>query len=485
MPNSKEIFFLLDIYAFNFNLLFKKNETYQTYFGSITGLISIISFILIIILYLIKLLNRGNFNVISYSQRDQNSNITLNNFSIMFALIDLYGNNILNDTKISKLIINYFDNDIRYNINYSSNLCNEYYNYFVYDNSILKDLVECAVFDNISLIGRLGNDNYNFISFSFLICNDDNCYDQKEIEEKLQNIYFFLYIPEYQINHYNYKNPITKTLRAESLTFSINTYKLYDFNFNEVHYNSDDGLIFENHKKNKFLMIESPKVDIMNQNLINFGQIRFSLSLNKIEYFRTYLKIQDALADIGVLIDIIKYIINYITLIFTKQFFDIELVNTIMFPNNINKNYSPKKNNSDNSHMRLGAFNKYSLISNFNSNKYNKYYKYNNKTDIVNRKMFNKLKIKNSNISIPNKIEKPEMTFSTKIKKLKMKWYYYFIFDCCLKQNKQYFILLKCKDKIYECISIDYIFPLIINNKNIFLKQLFKEVDKNDEQLIF
>ena len=193
MPNSKEIFFLLDIYAFNFNLLFKKNETYQTYFGSITGLISIISFILIIILYLIKLLNRGNFNVISYSQRDQNSNITLNNFSIMFALIDLYGNNILNDTKISKLIINYFDNDIRYNINYSSNLCNEYYNYFVYDNSILKDLVECAVFDNISLIGRLGNDNYNFISFSFLICNDDNCYDQKEIEEKLQNIFFFIY----------------------------------------------------------------------------------------------------------------------------------------------------------------------------------------------------------------------------------------------------------------------------------------------------
>ena len=105
MSNAKKILFLSDIYAFNFNLLFKKNETYQTYFGSITGLLSIISFILIIILYMIKLLKRENFNVISYSQRDQNSTIILNNYSIMFGLMDMYGNNILNDSKISKLII--------------------------------------------------------------------------------------------------------------------------------------------------------------------------------------------------------------------------------------------------------------------------------------------------------------------------------------------------------------------------------------------
>ena len=481
MTNSKEILLLSDIYAFNFNLLFKKKKTYQTYFGSITGLISIISFILIILLYLIKILNRENFNVISYSQRDQNSNIILNNFSIMFGLIDRYGNNILNDSKISKLIINYFDNDIRYNFNYSSNLCNEYYLDY---NGSLKEYLECAVFDNINLVGRLGDDKYNFISFSFLICEGENCYDEKEIEQKLQDIYFFLFIPEYQINHYNYKNPITKTFRTESLKFSFNSYKLYDFYFNEIHYNSDDGLIFENYKKNKFTMIESFQVDFLNQNLFNYGQIRFGLSLNKIEYYRSYLKIQDALADIGALIDIIKYIVNYFTLIFTKQFFDIELVNTIMFPNNINnyKNYSPKKNNIDSSQMRLGAYNKYSLISNIYSNKY---YKYNNKTDIVNKKMFNNLKRKNSNMLIYKKIENSEMISSNKMKKLKMKWYYYFIFDSFLKQNKQYLILIKCRDKIYECISIDYIFPLIINHKDIFLKQLFKEINKNNEKLIF
>ena len=483
MSNAKKILFLSDIYAFNFNLLFKKNETYQTYFGSITGLLSIISFILIIILYMIKLLKRGKFNVISYSQRDQNSTIILNNFSIMFGLMDLYGNNILNDSKISKLKINYFDNDIIYDINYSSNLCYEYNNAFD-EYALFKDFVECAVFDNISLLGRFGNKKYNFISFSFLICEGDNCYDKKEIEQKLQSVFFFLYIPEYQINHYNYKNPITKTFRTESLKFSFNSYKLYDFYFNEIHYNSDDGLIFENYKKNKFTMIESFQVDFLNQNLFNYGQIRFGLSLNKIEYYRSYLKIQDALADIGALIDIIKYIVNYFTLIFTKQFFDIELVNTIMFPNNINnyKNYSPKKNNIDSSQMRLGAYNKYSLISNIYSNKY---YKYNNKTDIVNKKMFNNLKRKNSNMLIYKKIENSEMISSNKMKKLKMKWYYYFIFDFFLKQNKQYLILLKCKDKIYECISIDYIFPLIINDKEKFLKQLFKEINKNNEKLIF
>ena len=486
MSNAKKILFLSDIYAFNFNLLFKKNETYQTYFGSITGLLSIISFILIIILYMIKLLKRENFNVISYSQRDQNSTIILNNYSIMFGLMDMYGNNILNDSKISKLIINYFDNDIAYNINYSSNLCHEYNNAFD-EYALFKDFVECAVFDNISLLGRFGNNKYNFISFSFLICEGDNCYDKKEIEQKLQNIYFFLFIPEYQINHYNYKNPITKIYRAESLQFTYSNFKVYDYYFNEVHYNSDDGLIFENHKRNNFLMIESLQVDFRSQNIFNYGQIIFGLSLNKIEYFRTYLKIQDALADIGILIDIIKFILNNFTLIFTKQFFDIELVNTIMFPNyiNNNNNYSSKKNNIDSSHMRLGVNNKNSIISNIKSNKYYKYYKFNNKTDIVNKKMLNILKRKNSNISIHKKIEDSVISSSFNIKQLKMKWYYYFLFDYFLKKNKQYYILQKCKDKIYEYISIDYILPLIINDKEKFLKQLFKEIDKNNEKLLF
>ena len=73
----------------------------------------------------------------------------------------------------------------------------------------------------------MGNEKYNFISFSFLICDDDNCYDKKVIEEKLQNIYFFLFIPEYQINHYNYKNPITKTFRGENIQFAYNNFKSY------------------------------------------------------------------------------------------------------------------------------------------------------------------------------------------------------------------------------------------------------------------
>ena len=488
MSNSKKLFFLTDLYAFNFNLLFKKKDKYQTYFGSVTGLISIISFIFIIILYSTKLLNRKQFNIISISQRDQNSSFILNNYLLMFGLIDSYGNNILNDSKITKILINYFEDNISYNINYSSKICDEYESYFSDFNNPLRPFLECVILNNISLIGRMGNEKYNFISFSFLICEDDNCYDKKVIEEKLQNIYFFLFIPEYQINHYNYKNPITKTFRGENIQFSYNTFKLYEYFFSEIHYFSDDGLIFSNHKMNKFLMIESFQIDFKNIGVSNYGQIKLGLSLNKIEYYRSYLKFQDALADIAVLIEIIKYIVNYFTLIFTKQLFDIELVNTIMFPNNNNNininnrtTYS-KKDNIDSSHMRLGLYNKFSIISNINTNKY----KYNNKTDIINKKMFKNLKIKKHNILIHQKNENSEISSSSKIKKpIKMKWYYYLLFRCFLKQNKKYFILLKCKEKIDEYISIDYIIPRIINNKDIFLKQLFEEVNKNNEQLLF
>lgn len=455
MLNSKCSCYLTDIFASKHSLFFKKNQTYNTLFGTISGLIYIFFIILVIILHIKKIFNRKTFNIISYSQNDLNSTIHFTKFPIMFLLMDINGNNILNDPKIAKLMINYFEGYDSININYSPDLCDQYYDLFQVS-PLIKEMSECAIFDNINIKGRYGDqDEYNFISFSFISCEGDDCYEEEEIKNRLENSYFFLFIPENQINHYNYKNPITQTIRMENIQFSYDLCKIYDFFLSENNYNSDDGLIFNNHKINNFSIIENLQIDFKKTNIKNFGQIRFMMNLKKIEYYRTYLKIQDVFADIGVWIDIIYFIIKVVTKFITNKIFEIDMVNTIMFSKNNIFYSTPKKDYPDNSTIGL-------KIKQYKSN-----------TEIMNKKMFQNLKSSKSNIFYSPKIGKVNlMNNFKKENSINMKWYYYLNLNFLLKKNINFVILNKCKEKIYESISIEYIYPKTVYDKEYFIREL-------------
>ena len=68
--------------------------------------------------------------------------------------------------------------------------------------------------------------DYSFIYFSIEKCNDDDCYDDLEIEEKLEKAMFYLYIPDYEINHFNFSYPIKQINTLYSLQFHSKFYKI-------------------------------------------------------------------------------------------------------------------------------------------------------------------------------------------------------------------------------------------------------------------
>ena len=241
----------------------------------------------------------------------------------------------------------------------------------------------------------------------------------------------------------------------ENIQFSYDLCKIYDFFLSENNYNSDDGLIFNNHKINNFSIIENLQIDFKKTNIKNFGQIRFMMSLKKIEYYRTYLKIQDVFADIGVWIDIIYFIIKVVTKFITNKIFEIDMVNTIMFSKNNIFYSTPKKDYPDNSTIGL-------KIKQYKSN-----------TEIMNKKMFQNLKSSKSNIFYSPKIGKVNlMNNFKKENSINMKWYYYLNLNFLLKKNINFVILNKCKEKIYESISIEYIYPKTVYDKEYFIREL-------------
>ena len=58
----------------------------------------------------------------------------------------------------------------------------------------------------------------------------------------------------------------------------------------------------------------------------------------------------------------------------------------------------------------------------------------------------------------------------------KFKWYYYFIPNFIQLKNKNFIILNRCKEKIYENLSIETIFNEIENHKKKFLLTLYSEI---------
>jgi hypothetical protein len=70
------------------------------------------------------------------------------------------------------------------------------------------------------------------------------------------------------------------------------------------------------------------------------GIIRFISNGKNQKYNRRYSKIQDIIANIGALIKIIKIIIKLITCFFTRKIYLQELVNSIMFKNNLKKKHN-------------------------------------------------------------------------------------------------------------------------------------------------
>ena len=468
----------IDIHAFKFNLMFKKNSKFYSILGEICGFISIIFIIIVLIFNLSTLFGRKKFDIISSLQRNYNSKIEFNNISIMFGFAD-FNNKFINTSKLFNINLIYINGeDI---ISFPFINCENFRDYF---NESLNDSF-CVNLNNISLNKKdllIESSQELFISIQKCI---NDCYDNNTIEELLERGIFYLVFPEYEIDHFNYLHPINKKYNYELFQFHPKFYKTYQFSFSKLDYFSYNGYLFSNFMKYNIFFLENIFLDFsdINNDEQELGTIKFISNGNYEKYERIYLKFDYIITNIGALINLNNIIMGFITCFFTKKIYLHELVDNIMFndyikKNNYNIHKKEYKKNLINSQNKIKENSKH-YIKLFHDSKIKNTITNNQKFDIyqLEYNSYNQNKIKNIKGNKKNNLYY-KFFYENNLLNIKFKWYNFFCPNFLIKSNKNIIILNKCKEEIDKSISIENIFSKIGSNKEEFLFFLFQNIYK-------
>ena len=114
--------------------------------------------------------------------------------------------------------------------------------------------------------GRIGDKLNGFKQLTVYVnkCNNSmfQCYSDTEVAAKLSNMFFMFTYLSNTVDHFNYKEPIQKEVRTETLSISTSLLKKYYYKFSQSEYHSDNGLIFEKIKKYIFFEYQGYTVDV-------------------------------------------------------------------------------------------------------------------------------------------------------------------------------------------------------------------------------
>ena len=199
----------------------------------------------------------------------------------------------------------------------------------------------CANFSGYYLEGEYGQKKWRTLNFKFSKCtnfsNYNNCLNQEEIDKYLQSGYVDIFMTDKMIVPKDFKNP-TK-IYGKNIFDSINgmDYMDYWIYLKRLEVQTDEGIIFEQIAKTSVISFE--KTSTMKYSLLDetFLQVILRISINKEIYDRTYMKLQEALANVGGMVKIIftiGEILNYITKIilyrnYILQFFNMDYFKAI------------------------------------------------------------------------------------------------------------------------------------------------------------
>ena len=199
----------------------------------------------------------------------------------------------------------------------------------------------CANFSGYYLEGEYGQKKWRTLNFKFSKCrnfsNYNNCLNQEEIDKYLQSGYVDIFMTDKMIVPKDFKNP-TK-IYGKNIFDSINGKEYMDYwiYLKRLEVQTDEGIIFDQIEKTSVLSFE--KTSTMKYSLLDetFLQVILRISINKDIYDRTYMKLQEALANVGGMVKIIftiGEILNYLTKIilyrnYILQFFNMDYFKAI------------------------------------------------------------------------------------------------------------------------------------------------------------
>jgi hypothetical protein len=134
-----------------------------------------------------------------------------------------------------------------------------------------------------------------------------DCYDQDTINKKLANANFYFAYMDVFFNHDNVTDPVVPFWSQNSLPITTGIYYKYYYNFKQGVYTTDYGFIFESHSNQTFYMTDDSQIynypaSFGNQtvsNQTNIAQLIVEPTEKYDQYTRSYIKLQEVLANVG------------------------------------------------------------------------------------------------------------------------------------------------------------------------------------------
>jgi len=327
----------------------------------VSGILSIISFILIVVIaiyFSLDLINRTNPAAFYYNRYIEDSGTFPMNSSSLFHFISL-----------SIAENNFADNGVDFNsfrvfgiekyFNYYMNDTNlNHFNHWLYgpcingvDNEGISDLITHSYFEKSACIRKffdmdkqkyfnigepgfrwpvMAHGTYNANSQYYAIvlerCKEEtinlilggennHCTSDEKIDDIIGlNAAAHMFYIDYYVDVLNYKNPNSKFLNRVENAIKKSIYPMNHLNFNPVLLKTHNGLVLDNIKEEEAYIYERNDVFTYESNDNGIYTVYyFWLSNNQKYYERTYKRIQDVISNIGGInqaITLIAYFIN-------------------------------------------------------------------------------------------------------------------------------------------------------------------------------
>lgn len=151
--------------------------------------------------------------------------------------------------------------------------------------------------------------------------NNNSCLPKDEIDKILGDTFFTIYSLNYHINPDNYKEPFAPTLYNDFLLISNQAFTSAMVSLYHIEISTDVGVLFEDIDLNKKFAVDNLKVSglpfVGNKGL--FFNLTFQLRNYKIVITRSYIKLQEIMAQIGGIYNLL-FIIANIMFYYTKDF---------------------------------------------------------------------------------------------------------------------------------------------------------------------
>lgn len=172
----------------------------------------------------------------------------------------------------------------------------------------------------ISSFGTIGTSSFSYLLVNFNMCangTDIVCKPQSEIDTMAKSVYLNFLVPDIYFNANIEDKPGNLYPRYISGILTNTVYKKQYLYYKNVQYNTDKGFLTEDTKGQDFYQFDTTLTDINIAREAAYSNVTLSeiiVTATQIQdvYYRSYYKIQNMLADLGGIINLVMLIFVFV-----------------------------------------------------------------------------------------------------------------------------------------------------------------------------